>query len=145
MQTIRSVRERWLDAMRRHVADPTVALAITLIGDGLYYDSALHGHDPETRRRAAARRDGRARRLLERLAPGAARVDAPRVLAAAVDYSVMSISTNRSASIASRTRSSTSSGTGESTVSTLSAWPAASRRAICMPAMLMPASPNSLP
>jgi AcrR family transcriptional regulator len=47
VRTIRSVRERWLDAIRRHVADPTVALAITLIGDGLYYDSALHGHDPE--------------------------------------------------------------------------------------------------
>jgi AcrR family transcriptional regulator len=46
-RTIRSVRERWLEAVRRHVADPTVALAITLIGDGLYYDSALHGQDPE--------------------------------------------------------------------------------------------------
>ncbi|GGI47375.1 AcrR family transcriptional regulator [Agromyces flavus] len=46
-QTIRSVRQRWLEAVRRHVADPTVALAITLIGDGLYYDSALHGQDPE--------------------------------------------------------------------------------------------------
>lgn len=46
-RTIRSVRERWLEAVRRHVADPTVALAITLIGDGLYYDSALHGQDPD--------------------------------------------------------------------------------------------------
>jgi len=35
-------------AVRAHVADPTVALAITLIGDGLYYDSALHGDDAET-------------------------------------------------------------------------------------------------
>lgn len=46
-RTIRSVRQRWLGAVRRHVPDPTVALAITLIGDGLYYDSALHGQDPE--------------------------------------------------------------------------------------------------
>lgn len=44
---IRAVRQRWLDAVRRHVADPTVALAITLIGDGLYYDSALHGDDEQ--------------------------------------------------------------------------------------------------
>jgi hypothetical protein len=34
--------------VRAHGADPTVALAITLIGDGLYYDSALHGDDAET-------------------------------------------------------------------------------------------------
>ena len=44
----RSARERWLDAIGRHVADPTVALAITLIGDGLYYDSALHGDDDDS-------------------------------------------------------------------------------------------------
>lgn len=42
-RAIRNARRSWLDAIRRHVADPTVALAITLIGDGLYYDSALHG------------------------------------------------------------------------------------------------------
>lgn len=42
-RAIRNARRRWLEAIRRHVADPTVALAITLIGDGLYYDSALHG------------------------------------------------------------------------------------------------------
>jgi len=48
VRMIRSVRARWLDAVRAHVADPTVALAITLIGDGLYYDSALHGADAET-------------------------------------------------------------------------------------------------
>jgi len=45
---IRAVRQRWLEAVRRHVADPTVALAITLIGDGLFYDSALHGENTET-------------------------------------------------------------------------------------------------
>ncbi|TYL50567.1 TetR/AcrR family transcriptional regulator [Agromyces mariniharenae] len=48
VRMIRSVRERWMGAVRAHVADPTVALAITLIGDGLYYDSALHGDDAET-------------------------------------------------------------------------------------------------
>jgi AcrR family transcriptional regulator len=47
VRMIRSVRERWFEAVRSHVADPTVALAITLIGDGLYYDSALHGDDDE--------------------------------------------------------------------------------------------------
>ncbi|MBT2516222.1 TetR/AcrR family transcriptional regulator [Streptomyces sp. ISL-90] len=47
VRVIRAVRQRWLDAVRRHVADPTVALAITLIGDGLYYDSALHGDDEQ--------------------------------------------------------------------------------------------------
>lgn len=46
-RAIRSARERWFEAIGRHVADPTVALAITLIGDGLYYDSALHGDDDE--------------------------------------------------------------------------------------------------
>ena len=48
VHAIRAVRQRWLDAVRRAVADPTVALAITLIGDGLYYDSSLHGDDAET-------------------------------------------------------------------------------------------------
>ena len=48
VRAIRAVRQRWLDAVRRAVADPTVALAITLIGDGLYYDSSLHGDDAET-------------------------------------------------------------------------------------------------
>jgi AcrR family transcriptional regulator len=47
VRVIRAARERWLETVRRHVADPTVALAITLIGDGLYYDSALHGDDDE--------------------------------------------------------------------------------------------------
>ena len=48
VRMIRSVRQRGLGAVRAHVAAPTVALAITLIGDGLYYDSALHGDDAET-------------------------------------------------------------------------------------------------
>jgi AcrR family transcriptional regulator len=47
VRMIREVRDRWLRTIRRHVPDPTVALAVTLIGDGLYYDSALHGVDPE--------------------------------------------------------------------------------------------------
>jgi AcrR family transcriptional regulator len=48
VRMIRSVRQRWLGSVRARVSDPTVALAITLIGDGLYYDSALHGDDAET-------------------------------------------------------------------------------------------------
>ncbi len=59
--------------------------------------------------------------------------------------SLMSISCRRSASIATRTFSSRPSGTRESTVSTLSALPPADVRAICMPAMLIRASPNSWP
>ncbi len=56
--------------------------------------------------------------------------------------SVSSIWRNRSASIATRTSSRSTSGIGESSVSTLSAWPPAVSRAICMPAMLIPASPK---
>ncbi len=61
------------------------------------------------------------------------------------DQSAMSISRSDVAWMAGRTFSSTPSGTGESTLSTLSARPPASWRAICMPAMLTSASPNSLP
>jgi len=46
-QAIRTVRRRWLEAVGKHVTDPTVALAITLIGDGLYYASVLHGEDEQ--------------------------------------------------------------------------------------------------
>ena len=46
-EAIRTVRRRWLEAVGRHVEDPTVALAITLIGDGLYYASVLHGEDEQ--------------------------------------------------------------------------------------------------
>ncbi|KRE28568.1 TetR/AcrR family transcriptional regulator [Agromyces sp. Soil535] len=45
VRAIRDARTRWFEAIGRYVADPAVALAITLIGDGLYYDSALHGDD----------------------------------------------------------------------------------------------------
>jgi AcrR family transcriptional regulator len=38
---LEEVRARWIDVLSRHVADPTVALAATLIGDGLYYHAAL--------------------------------------------------------------------------------------------------------
>jgi len=38
---IDAVRSRWLEEMGRHIDDPALALAITLIGDGLYYHSAL--------------------------------------------------------------------------------------------------------
>ncbi|WP_353810240.1 TetR/AcrR family transcriptional regulator [Agromyces sp. SYSU T00194] len=40
---LRQTRERWLASLEPHVADPTLALAISLIGDGLYYNSALAG------------------------------------------------------------------------------------------------------
>ncbi|WP_255681168.1 TetR/AcrR family transcriptional regulator [Agromyces cavernae] len=40
-EAIGAVRSRWLVEIGRHVADPSLALAITLIGDGLYYHSAL--------------------------------------------------------------------------------------------------------
>ncbi|WP_139416811.1 TetR/AcrR family transcriptional regulator [Agromyces laixinhei] len=40
-EAIDAVRARWLEEMSRHVDDPALALAITLIGDGLYYHSAL--------------------------------------------------------------------------------------------------------
>jgi AcrR family transcriptional regulator len=46
-RAIRIVRRRWLEAVGKHVTDPTVALAITLIGDGLYYASVLHGDDEQ--------------------------------------------------------------------------------------------------
>ena len=69
VRMIRSVRERWFGAVRAHVSDPTIALAITLIGDGLYYDSALHGDDAETGRDAPPAKDMDALvAMLERLA-----------------------------------------------------------------------------
>lgn len=46
-RAIRTIRRRWLEAVGKHVGDPTVALAITLIGDGLYYASVLHGEDEQ--------------------------------------------------------------------------------------------------
>ena len=41
VQAIDAVRNRWLVELERHISDPAVALAVTLIGDGLYYHSAL--------------------------------------------------------------------------------------------------------
>ncbi|WP_308799450.1 TetR/AcrR family transcriptional regulator [Agromyces silvae] len=38
---LEEVRRRWIEVLSHHVADPTVALAVTLIGDGLYYHAAL--------------------------------------------------------------------------------------------------------
>ncbi|GAA1765524.1 TetR/AcrR family transcriptional regulator [Agromyces humatus] len=40
-EAIDAVQSRWLIEIRRHVADPSLALAITLIGDGLYHHAAL--------------------------------------------------------------------------------------------------------
>ncbi|WP_395242824.1 TetR/AcrR family transcriptional regulator [Agromyces sp. MMS24-K17] len=44
---IDEVRDRWLEELRRHVADPTTALAIMLIGDGLYSNAALRAETTE--------------------------------------------------------------------------------------------------
>jgi AcrR family transcriptional regulator len=44
-RAIDEVRDRWLDVIGRHVGDPALALAITLIGDGLYYHSASRGSE----------------------------------------------------------------------------------------------------
>lgn len=38
---LRQMRQRWLDVMNAHVDDPTVALVVSLVSDGLYYDAAL--------------------------------------------------------------------------------------------------------
>jgi len=46
---IEAVRIRWLEALTRHVGDPTVALAVTLIGDGLYYHAALRAGAADSR------------------------------------------------------------------------------------------------
>jgi AcrR family transcriptional regulator len=96
---------------------------------------------------------GPARRALSRpfpepTVPGAcrrARFDKPASTGSASDQTVRSISCSVSASISERSFSSSSSGAGESTVSTLSALPPATWRAICIPAMLISASPNCLP
>ncbi|GAA1512434.1 AcrR family transcriptional regulator [Agromyces terreus] len=47
---IDEVRTRWLETLGHHVGDPTLALAVTLIGDGLYYHSALRAEadDPSS-------------------------------------------------------------------------------------------------
>ncbi|AWB95821.1 TetR family transcriptional regulator [Agromyces badenianii] len=44
-RAIDEVRDRWLEEIGRHTGDPTLALAIALIGDGLYYHSALRNDD----------------------------------------------------------------------------------------------------
>lgn len=66
-------------------------------------------------------------------------------LRCSLTYSSISIWRITSAEIELPTLASSSSGTGESTVRTLRADPPASRRAICIPAILMPASPKCLP
>ena len=55
-EAIGAVRSRWLTEIGRHVDDPSLALAITLIGDGLYYHSALRAEvDPGAERQPATR------------------------------------------------------------------------------------------
>lgn len=40
---LRSVRERWADELRPHVADQTALDLVMLVSDGLYYNNALEG------------------------------------------------------------------------------------------------------
>jgi len=40
---LRSVRERWADALRPHTADDTALDLVMLVSDGLYYNNALGG------------------------------------------------------------------------------------------------------
>lgn len=42
-QSLRSVQERWLATLRTQIPDESVARAVMLIGDGLYYNAALSG------------------------------------------------------------------------------------------------------
>lgn len=74
-ETIETVRARWLEALEQHVGDPTVALAITLIGDGLYDQAALRAETPDLSAAITAVDDSSMDRLvalLERLADGTA-------------------------------------------------------------------------
>ncbi|MWB99913.1 TetR/AcrR family transcriptional regulator [Agromyces seonyuensis] len=41
------VRRAWIEALGRHVTDPAAALAVALVGDGLYYHAALRAESPE--------------------------------------------------------------------------------------------------
>ncbi|MRG58825.1 TetR family transcriptional regulator [Agromyces sp. CFH 90414] len=73
---IDEVRERWLAALGRDIGDPSLALAVTLIGDGLYYHAALRaeateGADADVAAIAPAQMDDLVS-LLERIARGEA-------------------------------------------------------------------------
>lgn len=41
---LQEARSHWLGVLAETVADPTVANAITLLGDGVYFNSAMGGH-----------------------------------------------------------------------------------------------------
>lgn len=49
-RALEEAESRWFAELSRHVGDPTLALAITLVGDGLYYRAALRAEsvDPAT-------------------------------------------------------------------------------------------------
>jgi AcrR family transcriptional regulator len=66
-ETIETVRARWLEALERHVGDPTVALAITLIGDGLYDQAALRAETPDLSEAITGVDDSSMDRLVELL------------------------------------------------------------------------------
>ncbi len=45
-QTLKRIRQSWLDALSEQIADPAVAEAVLLMGDGLYFAAASAGsHD----------------------------------------------------------------------------------------------------
>ncbi|MDR6908528.1 AcrR family transcriptional regulator [Rhodococcus fascians] len=44
-QTLERIRQSWLDALNEQIADPAVAEAVLLMGDGLYFAAASAGTD----------------------------------------------------------------------------------------------------
>ncbi|WP_018134608.1 TetR/AcrR family transcriptional regulator [Acaricomes phytoseiuli] len=42
-QTLSQVQQGWFDLIFAEVGDPTVAQVIMLVGDGMYYNTSLHG------------------------------------------------------------------------------------------------------
>ena len=162
---LHDMRHRWQDALRPHTKDAAALDLVMLVSDGLYFNNALGdevvaGVVPRARPSIDSSRSSRMRpgpdatvslrRCVERPGrerpPGAATAGIrPDARAAVAQASEISIWRNRSAPTALRISSRISSGTGESTVSTERARPLASGWATCSPAMLMFASPSSLP
>ena len=135
------------DALRPHAKDAASLDLVMLVSDGLYFNNALDGGAipgpvPDRRRDGRADRARRGRR--PPLRPAAARL---RGRAAVDAYGLGDLDLTEQIGLDRRRapRRAARPDTGESTVSTDSAWPPAARRAICMPAMLMPASPNFWP
>ncbi len=47
-EALHRIRQGWLDVLIEALADPAVARAVMLIGDGLYYNAAMSGETSET-------------------------------------------------------------------------------------------------